>query len=121
MDNEVINFENKFALFSDQWAPKIIARMNNYHFKLAKIEGHFVWHDHKDTDEVFLVVDGSMRIDFRDHSVDIKAGEMFVVPKGVEHKPYSEKECKILIIEPSNTINTGDAGGSMTAPLDTWI
>lgn len=121
MKKKAINFKDKFSKFSDQWAPKIIAQMNNYHFKLARVEGHFTWHDHKDTDEVFIVIEGELRIDFRDGSVTLGEGELFVVPKGVEHKPFAEKECKIMLVEPAGTINTGDAGGEQTAANDVWI
>ena len=116
-----INFENKLEKFSEHWSPKIIAQMNDYHFKLVKFQGDFVWHQHADTDEVFIALDGEMSIDFRDGKVNLKAGEMFVVPAGVEHKPFAEKECKILLIEPAGTVNTGDAGGSLTTADDVWI
>ena len=116
-----INFEEKFGKFSDYWAPKIIAQLNDYHIKLVRVKGDFVWHDHKETDEVFIVIEGELRIDFRDGAVALKPGEMFVVPKGVEHKPFSEKECKLLLVEPSGTVNTGDAGGDRTAENDIWI
>jgi mannose-6-phosphate isomerase-like protein (cupin superfamily) len=121
MEYRAINFEEKLAGFSDQWSPKIVAQMNDYHFKLVKSQGNFVWHSHADTDEVFIVLDGTMAIDFRDGRVNLKKGEMFVVPKGVEHKPLAEKECKILLIEPAGTINTGDAGGTLTAEDNVWI
>lgn len=121
MNNEAININDKFQLFNDLWTPKIIAQMNNYHLKLAKMKGDFTWHDHKDTDEVFFVIDGNMRIDFRDHSINLQTGELFVILKGIEHKPFSENECKILIIEPADTVNTGEAGGEQTAPNDVWI
>lgn len=121
MNNEVINFNNKFGTFSELWSPKIIAQMNNNQFKLAKLEGDFTWHDHKETDEVFIVIEGSLRIDFEDSSRTIEAGELIVVPKGVRHKPYAEKLCKVLIIEPAGTINTGEAGGAQTAPNDVWV
>jgi mannose-6-phosphate isomerase-like protein (cupin superfamily) len=116
-----INFQEKLAQFSDHWSPKIIAQMNNYHFKLVKFQGDFVWHSHSDTDEVFITLEGEMSIEFRDGKVDLKSGEMFVVPKGVEHKPYAHKECKILLVEPAGTINTGDAGGDLTAGDNVWI
>jgi len=116
-----INFNDKLARFSEHWSPKIIARMNDYHFKVVKIQGDFVWHSHAGTDEVFVVLDGEMRIEFRDGKVDLRAGEMFVVPKGVEHKPFAERECRILLVEPGGTINTGDAGGELTAEDDAWI
>jgi mannose-6-phosphate isomerase-like protein (cupin superfamily) len=95
--------------------------MNDYHFKLAKLQGEFVWHNHPDTDEVFLVLEGEMEIEFRDGRITLKSGEMAVVPKGVEHKPYAERECSILLVEPAGTINTGDAGGELTAPAGAWI
>jgi len=92
-------FRGKFSLFSEQWAPKVIAEMNDYQFKLVKIQGDFIWHDHVDTDETFIVLDGRLRIDFRDGHVQLGAGEMFVVPKGVEHKPFAEGEVRLLLIE----------------------
>ena len=95
--------------------------MNDYHFKLVKFQGDFVWHSHADTDEAFIVIEGQMSIDFRDGRVDLKAGEMFVVPKGVEHKPFAERECKIMLIEPAGTINTGDSAGEMTEKDNVWI
>ena len=95
--------------------------MNDNHFKLVKFHGDFVWHQHENTDEVFIVLEGAMRIDFRDGCVDLAQGEMFVVAKGVEHKPLAEAECHILLIEPAGTINTGDAGGSKTADNGVWI
>ena len=121
MEYLAINFEEKLAKFSEHWSPKIVAQMNEYHFKLVKFQGEFVWHNHANTDEVFIVLDGQMAIDFRDGRVDLKTGEMFVVPKGVDHKPLTEDECKILLVEPAGTINTGDAGGELTAEDDVWI
>ena len=119
--SEVINIKEKFAAFSEQWSPKIIAQMNDYHFKLVRIEGDFTWHDHKDTDEVFMVVAGEMNIDFRDKSITLQEGELCVVPKGVEHKPFAARECQILLVERAGTVNTGDAGGEQTAANDAWI
>ncbi len=121
MDYESINFEQKFRLFDDQWQPKVLAEMNDYQFKLVKLVGDFIWHDHKDTDETFIVIEGEVRIDFRDGAVHVSAGEMFVVPKGVEHKPYAEREAKVLLIEPCGVLNTGDEAGERTADLDVWI
>jgi mannose-6-phosphate isomerase-like protein (cupin superfamily) len=89
MSYSAINFEEKLAKFSEQWSPKIIAQLNDYHFKLVKFQGNFVWHSHADTDEAFIVLDGEMSIEFRDAKVVLRAGEMFVVPKGVEHKPFA--------------------------------
>ena len=104
-----------------QSQPKVIAELNHYHFKIVKLQGDFIWHDHKDTDEAFIVLDGDLRIDFRNGAVNIRAGEMFVVPKGTEHKPYAENEVKLLLIEPRGVLNTGDAGGQRTAQPDVWI
>jgi mannose-6-phosphate isomerase-like protein (cupin superfamily) len=121
MDYESINFQKKFGLFVEHWTPKVVAEMNDYQFKVVKVEGDFVWHSHKDTDETFIVIEGDLRIDFRDGAVQIAPGEMFVVPKGVEHKPYAENEVKVLLIEPRGLLNTGDNGGERTAPNDVWI
>jgi len=123
MTYQAINFENKLSLFNgEQWSPKIIAEMNDYQFKLVKAQGDFVWHSHADTDEAFIVIEGKLRIDFRDGSVELSAGEMYVVPKGVEHKPYAEHEVKMLLIEPQGILNTGDeAAGDRTANNDVWI
>jgi mannose-6-phosphate isomerase-like protein (cupin superfamily) len=118
---EPINLRNKFALFDERWQPKVIAEMNDYQFKMVKLKGDFIWHDHKDTDETFIVIEGDLRIDFRDGAVHVRAGEMFVVPKGVEHKPYAEDEVKLMLIEPRGVLNTGHAGGERTAQNDVWI
>ena len=121
MSYEAINLQRKFSLFDEQWKPRVVAEMNDYQFKVVKLQGDFIWHDHKDTDETFIVVDGKLRIDFRDGAVDLSAGEMFVVPRGVEHKPYAEREVKLLLIEPRGVRNTGDEGGERTAPNDDWL
>jgi mannose-6-phosphate isomerase-like protein (cupin superfamily) len=121
MRYEPISFDAKFAKFSEQYQPKVIAQMNDYQFKLARLEGEFIWHSHPETDETFIVIDGEMTIDFRDGAVTLKAGEMFVVPKGKEHKPRASAECRIMLIEPAGTANTGDVGGARTAPQDVWI
>src|SRR5499433_2386940 len=110
MDYHSVNFQHKFGLFNEQWQPKVIAEMNDYQFKVVKLQGDFIWHDHKDTDETFLVIEGNLRIDFRDGSVNLGAGEMFVVPKGVEHKPYAESEVSLMLIEPRGVPNTGHSG-----------
>ena len=119
--SEKINFKNKYSKFTKHWSPRIIAEMNNYQFKLAKIMGEFVWHDHKDTDETFIVIEGEMILKFRDKEIKLSSGEMYVVPKGVEHKPCAIKECKILVVEPRGVINTGDAGGDLTINKEQWI
>ena len=116
-----INLKEKFSMFSKYWSPHVIAEMNDYQFKLAKIKGEFIWHEHDDTDEVFIVIEGSMNIEFQDGIVDLSEGEMFVVPKGVSHKPFAENECKIMLVEPKGVINTGESEGEMTAPNDVWI
>ena len=121
MGYEAINFGRKFALFEAQWQPKVIAEMNDYQFKVVKLQDDFIWHDHQQTDETFIVLDGVLRIDFRDGAVEVAAGEMFVVPKGVEHKPYAEHEVRLLLIEPRGVLNTGDASGDRTAANDVWI
>ena len=121
MEYAAINFSQKLGTFSERWSPKVIAQMNDYQFKLVKIQGEFVWHSHSQTDDVFIVLEGAMSIELPDGRVDLKAGEMFVVPRGVEHRPVAENECEILLVEPVGTINTGDAGGEMTAENDVWI
>ena len=121
MNYEAINFGEKFGKFSDKWSPRVVARMNDYHFKLARIEGEFVWHSHAETDEVFIVVEGEMAIEFRDGRVELRAGEMFVVPRGVEHKPVAGRECKLMLVEPAGPRNTGDAGGELTAEDNVWV
>ena len=121
MTYDAINFAHKLSLFSEHWQPKVIAEMNDYQFKLVKIQGDFIWHDHKETDETFIVLEGVLRLDFRDGAVQLSAGDMFVVPKGVEHKPYAASEVKLLLIEPRGVLNTGDEGGERTAPSDVWV
>jgi mannose-6-phosphate isomerase-like protein (cupin superfamily) len=121
MDRKTINFKQKFSLLQEQWSPRVIAEMNDYQFKIAKLEGDFVWHQHSDTDETFVVLDGQLRIDFRDGSVSVSAGEMFIVQRGVEHKPYAAREVQLLLIEPRGTLNTGDDVNERTAPADEWI
>jgi mannose-6-phosphate isomerase-like protein (cupin superfamily) len=121
MKYEAINFDKKLKLFDEQWQPKVIAEMNDYQFKVVKLQGDFIWHDHNNTDETFIVLEGVLRIDFRDGAVEISAGEMFVVPKGVEHKPYAEREVRLLLIEPRGVLNTGHEGGERTAASDVWI
>ncbi len=121
MNYQPINLQEKLSKFSEQWKPKNIAQMNDYHFKLAKVRGAFVWHDHPETDEVFLVLKGQLQIQLREGSVILNEGEMFVVPKGVEHKPVATEECHILLIEPAGTVNTGDVVNDRTAANDVWI
>ncbi len=121
MKYESIHFDNKFSKFSEHWSPRVIAEMNDYQFKLVKIKGEFTWHDHKDTDEVFLVLSGEMEIEFRNGKVKISEGEMYVVKKGLEHKPFAQDECKILIIEPRGVVNTGESESELQAENDVWV
>jgi len=116
-----INFREKLERIPDFWQPRVIAEMNNYQFKLVRIEGDFIWHDHPETDETFIVLDGHLRIDFRNGFVTIGPGEMFVVPKGIEHKPFAGEEVSMMLIEPRGTLNTGHEGGERTAQNDLWI
>lgn len=121
MPSNVVNLAEKLSKFSEHWSPRVVAEMNDYQIKVVKIQGEFVWHDHKDTDEVFLVLKGKMSIEFRDSVVQLAEGEMYVVPKGVEHKPFAESECQVLLIEPSGVTNTGEAGGELKATNDVWV
>jgi mannose-6-phosphate isomerase-like protein (cupin superfamily) len=121
MTLEPVNLKEKLSKITDHWSPKVIGEMNDYQFKLVKIQGDFVWHEHKETDEVFFVIDGEMMIKFRDGMVSLRKGEMFVVPKGVQHKPYAEQECHIMLVEPRGVINTGESGGELTAENDKWV
>lgn len=116
-----INLKEKLSRFHDHWAPRVIAEMNDYQFKLVKFQGEFVWHSHKDTDEVFLIISGTMEIAFRDGAVTLGAGEMFVIPKGREHITRASSECCALLVEPRGVINTGGAGGALTAAADVWV
>ena len=116
-----VNLSEKFDKFSDYWAPRVIAEMNDYYFKLVKVKGKFVWHTHDDTDETFIVLDGELIIEFRDKTITLKKGEMIVIPKGVEHKPAGREECQIMIVEPKGVMNTGDADDQLTAENDVWI
>lgn len=121
MSDTAINLRHKLTRFSEHWSPRVVAEMNDYQFKLAKLQGEFVWHSHADTDEVFIVLDGEMTLQFRDRSVVLAAGEMYVVPKGVEHRPVARHECSVMLVEPRGVVNTGDAGGGYTAPNDVWV
>lgn len=121
MTDSAINLDDKLKLFSDLWAPKVVAALNDYQLKLVKIAGEFIWHAHEDTDEMFLCLKGEMSIELRDRMVTLHEGELFVVPRGIEHKPRAENECHVLLIEPTGVVNTGRAGSDRTAPNDEWI
>ncbi len=120
MTYPVINFQKEFQGLSEFWSPEVIAQMNEYHLKVAKIQGDFVWHRHTKTDEVFIVIEGELRIDFRDGSALLQEGEMLVVPRGTEHKPYAETVCKILLIEPAGTASTGDSDRDFPDGTEVW-
>jgi len=118
---EAVNLKSKFGLFSDHWAPRVIAQMNDYQFKLVRLQGEFIWHEHSHTDETFLVIEGSMGIEFTNRVVKLEEGEMVVVRCGEAHRPFAEHECQVMIIEPVGVVNTGEAGGELTAEGDVWI
>ena len=118
---EPVSLRAKLARFDDHWAPKVVAEMNDYQFKLVKLQGEFVWHSHPDTDETFMVLHGRMTIELRDGMVSLAAGDLYVVPRGVDHKPSAADECHVLLVEPRGVVNTGGAGGPRTAENDVWI
>jgi len=121
MSYEAINFKEKFEKFDSYWTPKLITEMNDYQFKLMKMQGELVWHRHEDTDETYIVLKGNLTIMFRDGEVNLKEREMFVVPKGIEHNPISEEVCHVLLIEPAGVINTGADENMLMSPQDNWI
>lgn len=116
-----VSFRDKLSRIREHWSPRVVAELNDYQFKLAKLEGEFVWHSHEDTDEAFIVLSGALAIDLPDGTVELGEGEMYVVPRGVEHRPRAESECHVLLVEPRGIVNTGDAGGDLTAENDRWI
>ena len=116
-----INLKEKLSKFTDHWSPKVIAEMNDYQFKIARVKGEFVWHNHEQTDEVFIVIEGRMQIMFREETIDLVAGEMYVVPKGVDHKPFADEECKIMLVEPRGVVNTGSIINDLTSDNDVWL
>ena len=120
MNYTPINPSRLKGRIKELWSPRIIAEMNDYHFKLARVSGEFVWHSHDDTDEAFIVLDGALTIEMRDGMVHLEEGEIFVVPRGIEHRPIAKRECFLLLIEPAGTVNTGNASGDLTASEE-WI
>ena len=118
---EKINIKSKLKTFSDLWSPKVIAEMNDYQFKLVKIKDDFIWHSHEDTDEVFIVLEGSMHIEFNDETVKLSEGELLVVSKGTKHRPFAHEEATIMLVEPRGVINTGETNSDLTAKNDQWI
>jgi mannose-6-phosphate isomerase-like protein (cupin superfamily) len=121
MEINIVNLAEKFSKIKEQRVHKIIAQLNDYHFKLVRFQGDFIWHKHPETDEVFMLIEGNLQIDLRDKSLHLTKGEMVVIPRGIEHKPYAKEECKVLLIEPAGTPNTGDVGGPMTRTDLEWI
>ena len=111
----------KFALFNEHWTPKIISELNDYQIKIAKVDGDFVWHNHSDTDEFFLVIEGTLFIEFESETMELNAGEMLVVPKGIKHRPYAKDLTKIMLVEKSGVINTGDNPSDLTASNKDWV
>lgn len=118
MPNLPIDLAQKLSLFTEHWSPKVVARLNDYEIKLVKLEGEFVWHRHDETDELFLVISGELTIQLRDGDVTLGPGQLFVVPRGVEHCPIAAGEVHAMLIEPAGVVNTGDAGGELTARYD---
>ncbi|WP_409275572.1 cupin domain-containing protein [Pseudomonas sp. KCJK9111] len=116
-----VNLKQKASMIDSQWSPRVVAQMNDYQFKVVRIEGEFIWHAHPETDEAFLVLEGTLRIDLPQRSVHVAPGELFVVPRGVQHRTAAEGEAKLLMIEPCGVLNTGHEGGERTAPNDLWI
>jgi mannose-6-phosphate isomerase-like protein (cupin superfamily) len=115
---EAVNLDAMLARFAEHWSPKKIARINDYDVRIVKVQGEFTWHRHADTDEFFLVLDGQLTIQMRDHDVVLGPRELFVVPRGVEHCPRADAETAVLLLEPSSVVNTGDAGGELTAEVE---
>jgi len=121
--NHVVDLADKLGLFSEHWSPKVVARLNDYEIKLAKLKGEFVWHSHDDTDELFMVIEGSLTLQLRDaagteESVSLRQGQLYVVPRGVEHCPVADGDVSVMLIEPAGVVNTGNAGGDLTAGYD---
>ena len=116
-----INIKHKFSKFSEYWSPKVLAEMNDYQFKIAKIKGEFIWHNHSETDEVFIVIEGSMKILLKGETIKLSKGDLYVVPKGIDHKPVAEKECKLMLVELKGTKNTGSETHKLTAEDNQWI
>ena len=121
--NRVVDLADRLGLFSEHWSPKVVARLNDYEIKLAKLKGEFVWHSHDDTDELFLVIEGTLTIRLRDdfgaeHAVTLTPGQLYVVPRGVQHCPVTDGDVSLMLVEPAGVVNTGDAGGDLIASYD---
>ncbi|MFJ4604292.1 cupin domain-containing protein [Pseudomonas atacamensis] len=116
-----VNLAHKASLIEHQWSPRVVAEMNDYQFKVVRIEGEFIWHSHPETDEAFLVLEGTLRIDLLEGCVYVNPGELYVVPRGVEHRTAAQGEAKLMMIEPRGILNTGHEDGERTALNDVWI
>ena len=116
-----VNLPEKLEKIKDHWHPRIAGELNGQHVKLAKLKGEFVWHKHEEEDEMFLILEGHLRVEFRDHSVELDKGEFIIVPKGIEHRPVAENECSVMLFEPAGAINTGDKKDELTRDELEWI
>jgi mannose-6-phosphate isomerase-like protein (cupin superfamily) len=116
-----VNLREKFARFEDHWSPKVVGELNGQHVKLVKLLGEFIWHKHDHEDELFLVVKGRFRMEFRDRHAWLEEGEFLIVPRGVEHRPVADEEAHVLLFEPTTTLNTGDVRDSKTVDVPEWI
>ena len=121
MKIEKINIHQKLKKINEHWSPRVFAVMNDYQFKLAKVKDEFIWHKHEETDEAFFVINGRLTIELKEEKVFLEKGEMVVIPSGVEHRPFAEEECEIMLIEPKETINTGNIISEMTVKNDQWV
>ena len=121
MDVRIVNLKEKAGLIHELHSYKVVAELNDYQVKLIKAKREFIWHHHDETDELFLVVEGTMQIALRDRTLDLREGELVVIPKGVDHKPVCREQCTVLLMEPKGTRNTGSAGGALTDTEITWI
>ena len=119
--SEKVNLAEKLEQFSERWSPRIVGELNGQHVKLAKLEGEFVWHHHEREDELFLVLRGHLSIELRDRTVELDEGELFIVPRGVEHQPVAPREAHVLLLEPGSTLNTGNLRNSRTVEAPEWI
>ncbi|RYD97645.1 MAG: cupin domain-containing protein [Sphingobacteriales bacterium] len=116
-----VNLAQKLALFSDHWSPKIVGELNGQQVKLAKLKGEFVWHKHDHEAELFYIISGNLKIEFRDKIIELTEGEFLIVPRGVEHKPIAEEEVSVLLFEPASTLNTGNTESALTQRDLDWL
>ena len=121
MKIEKISIDQKLKKINEHWSPRVFAEMNDYQFKLAKVKDEFIWHKHEETDEAFFVINGRLTIELKEEKVFLEKGEMVVIPCGVEHRPFAEEECEIMLIEPKETVNTGNIISEMTVKNDQWV